>query len=342
MIRHLRWLTRPTPHLAPNALALAVYAEPDSDGRYMHRAAIESGYEGVACVDDVARAAVLCCAIWSCTGNPLAAQCARGYLAFVRGMQEHDGRFSNFIWDWLGKHNTDGPTSFTGGGWWTARALSALAIGYATFHDPVDARAFRTGLQWLRADRLSAGQAAQGVLAALKFWRATNDEHALETAAELAETVARQHRGAALVDEAEADPTHLWGRYEEVAMLNAGIVLHRSSYVAAAMDSADAVLVPAAMSLAERTPTIPYEASCVARALYRLSDVTHSESYRDLAHGAAAWFTGQNAARVPVYDRAAGRIYDGIDPGPIVSRNAGAESNVEGLLAMPHLWRYIE
>ena len=338
MIRHLRWLTRPTPGVAPNALALAVYSEPDGHAGYKYRAALESGYEGVACVDDVARAAALCCMIWCRTSNPHAARYAHGYLAFVRGMQEHDGRFSNFIYDWLGTHNTDGPTSFTGGGWWTVRALSALAIGYATFRDPVDARAFRAGLQWLRADRLSAGQAAQGLLGALKFWRATSDKPALDTAAELAETVARQRQGVALVDEAEADPAHLWGRYEEVALLNAGLALHRPSYVAVAMDSADAVLVPAAMSLAERTPTVPYEASCVARALHRLSDATGNQSHHDLAHHAAAWFTGQNAARTSIYNRAAGRFYDGIDPGPIVSRNAGAESNVESLMALTHLW----
>jgi hypothetical protein len=338
MISHLRWLTCATPGVAPSALALAVYAEPNGDAYYKYRAASESGWEGVACVDDVARAATLCCKMWCLTGSPQTARYARGYLAFVRGMQDHDGRFSNFISDWLGTHNTDGRTSFTGGGWWTARALSALATGYATFRDPVDAQAFRTGLPWLRADRLSAGPAAQAMLGALKFWCTTSDQQALDTVAELAESVARSRRGTALVDEAEADPAHLWGRYEEVALLNAGLALHRPRYVAAAIDSANAILVPAALSLTKRIPTVPYEASCVARALYRLSRVTGSQLHRDLAYRAAAWFTGLNAACVPVFDRAAGRFHDGIDPGPTVSRNAGAESNVEGLLALPRLW----
>jgi hypothetical protein len=163
-------------------------------------------------------------------------------------------------------------------------------------------------------------------------------------AAELAEMVARQRHGAALLDEAEPDPAHLWGRYQEVALLNAGLALHRPTYIVAAVNSAESVLVPAAINLAKRTPTLPYEAACVARALYRLSAVTGSQAYRDLANSAAAWFTGRNAANTPVYDRTAGRFYDGIDPGPVRSRNAGAESNVEGARTLLRLrpWRHAE
>jgi hypothetical protein len=338
MIRHLRWLTRPTPGVAPGALALAVYAQPNGERGYQYHAAQESGYEGVACLDDVARAAALHCRIWRCTGEPYAARYARGYLAFVRGMQEDDGRFINFISDWSGTRNRYGPTSFAGGGWWTARALSALATGYATFRDPVDAAAFRHGVQWLHADRLSAGQAAQGILALMNFWRTTGDPYALDLAAELAELVALQRWGAALVDEAEADHVHLWSRYQEIALYRVGLALHRTTYMVTAADSAEAVLVPAAIGLVKRTPTLPCEAGCVARVLNCLSAVTGSRSHRHLANRAVAWFTGQNAANSPIYDRAAGRFYDGIDPGPVMSRNAGAESNVEGALTLLHLW----
>jgi len=334
MIQHLLWLTRPTPGVAPGALAVAVYAEPRGNGDYQYRAAQESGYEGVACLDDVARAADLCCRIWRYSGNQRVAQYARGYLAFVRGMQANDGRFSNFIFDWSGARNTGGPTSFTGGGWWTVRALIALATGYATFHDPVDARAFRHGLQWLRSDWLSAGQCALGILATHGFWRVTGDTSMLRIIAELAEHVALHRHGAALVDEGESDPRHLWGRYQEIALLNAGRALRRPDFLSAALSSAEAVLVPAAISLATRTPTLPYEASCVARALFCLSAETGGRMHRVLACLAAAWFTGRNAANMPVFDSVAGRFYDGIDPGPIRSRNAGAESNIEGPLAL--------
>ena len=51
MLRQLARLTRPIPSAGPGALAVAVYA----DGSDETVAARESGFEGVACVDDAAR-----------------------------------------------------------------------------------------------------------------------------------------------------------------------------------------------------------------------------------------------------------------------------------------------
>ncbi len=52
------------PALSPNAIAIAVYA--DAKGQFI--TAQEAGFEGVACVDDAARALQLYCALWSRTG----------------------------------------------------------------------------------------------------------------------------------------------------------------------------------------------------------------------------------------------------------------------------------
>ncbi len=70
MTKHLRWLTRPVPGVARGALALSVYAEPDETGAYKYIPAQESGYEGVACVDDAARAAGLFSRIWQTSRRP--------------------------------------------------------------------------------------------------------------------------------------------------------------------------------------------------------------------------------------------------------------------------------
>ena len=53
----------------------------------------------------------------------------------------------------------------------------------------------------------------------------------------------------------------------------------------------------------------------------------------ELAALARAWFHGRNAAGEPVYDRLRGCVFDGID-GNRVSRNSGAESNIEGGLVL--------
>jgi hypothetical protein len=53
----------------------------------------------------------------------------------------------------------------------------------------------------------------------------------------------------------------------------------------------------------------------------------------DAKHLAERRFSGRNTAGRPVYDTRRGLVYDGIDHGT-VNRNSGAESNIEGALAL--------
>jgi hypothetical protein len=64
-----------------------------------------------------------------------------------------------------------------------------------------------------------------------------------------------------------------------------------------------------------------------------VAEATGNGQYAHAAARARAWFHGINVAGRPVYDRRLGVIYDGIDEGRI-SKNAGAESNIEGALAL--------
>jgi hypothetical protein len=50
---------------------------------------------------------------------------------------------------------------------------------------------------------------------------------------------------------------------------------------------------------------------------------------------ARAWFDGRNSAKKPVYDRATGRVLDGIDDGRL-NPHSGAESNIVGAQALVH------
>ena len=61
---------------------------------------------------------------------------------------------------------------------------------------------------------------------------------------------------------------------------------------------------------------------------------TGDTTFRNRAHLAAAWFAGDNAAGVPMYDPATGRGYDGIVSPTKVNYNAGAESTIEALLSL--------
>src|SRR4249920_1741964 len=119
MLRQLARLTRPIAAAGPDAMAVAVYA----DRRGSLITAKESGHEGVACVDDAARLLEVLCDVWTKTQLPWVERWARGVLAFVLWMQEPDGRWINFIYDWDGVRNEHGITSAIGESFWHARAL---------------------------------------------------------------------------------------------------------------------------------------------------------------------------------------------------------------------------
>jgi hypothetical protein len=97
----------------------------------------ESGPEGIACVDDAARAAVAWLRRFEFTGNGQSLQEAKGLLSFVLAMQTADGDFYNFIRSDL-SINRDGTTSRKSFGWWAARGVWAMSLGYRVFR-PVDA-----------------------------------------------------------------------------------------------------------------------------------------------------------------------------------------------------------
>ncbi|TMK20690.1 MAG: hypothetical protein E6G65_06555, partial [Actinobacteria bacterium] len=131
MLRQLARLTRPIPAAGGDALAIAVYG----DGGGAHIVAKESGFEGVACVDDAARLLDVLCDVWARTKQPWAERWARGVLEFVLWMQEPDGRWINFVYDWDGTRNLHGITSATGESFWHARALVGVSRAWLTFAD---------------------------------------------------------------------------------------------------------------------------------------------------------------------------------------------------------------
>lgn len=348
MFEQLARLTRPVPGLAPGALAVAVYAEPDGRGGFTARPAVapDRSLEGVACVDDAARAAVVHCAVWRGTRSREAHAAAAGLLRFVLAMQGDgdDGRPANFLLDWDGRVNRHGETSRPGGAWWTARAMHALACAAATFGPrglaPDLARrvpaALERGLRWLGPPRAGEelGPRAIAVLAALRWWEATGDDRAARRCLRWAEHLAASRTGEILPDQPGRAQVHLWGHLQEVALARAGSALDRPDLVAAAHRSAAAVLAaPAECAFTDRRVTIPYDVSCTVLGLTAVAAATGDRRLAHLADLARAWFTGRNAARQPVYDRDRGCVYDGIEDGQ-VSANSGAESNVEGAFAL--------
>jgi hypothetical protein len=122
---HLRHLTERIEFLGDSVDIVHVYANyPD----YGWVGAAESGLEGVACVDDAGRAAVVYLRHYELTGSEESRNRAVALLKFILKMETPDGKFYNFV---LQDHsiNTGGKTSFKSFGWWAARGVWSMGLG---------------------------------------------------------------------------------------------------------------------------------------------------------------------------------------------------------------------
>jgi len=128
---HLEHLTEKIVFLGDTVSIVHVYANYPS---YEWVDAKESGTEGIACVDDAARAAVLYLRDYELNRNKRSLDAAKLLLKFVRKMETDDGMFYNFI---FADHtiNKEGKTSFKSFGWWAARGVWAMSMGCHVFRD---------------------------------------------------------------------------------------------------------------------------------------------------------------------------------------------------------------
>jgi len=109
---------------------------------------VDANNEGIACVDDAARAAVVYLRHFEVAGDTSSLRRARRLIDFCRYLQADDGQFYNFI---FADHaiNRDGQTSFKSLGWWAARGVWATGEGYRVFRnrDPTYAGLLQQHLQ---------------------------------------------------------------------------------------------------------------------------------------------------------------------------------------------------
>ncbi len=330
MLRQIARLARRVPALGPRVIAISVYG--DAGGNLV--AAKEAGFEGVACIDDAARALELYCALWEATRLPWLREWCDGLLDFVLSMQLEDGRWVNFILDWDGAANTEGRTSRPGGGFWQARALLALARASRCLDDARIPDALRRGLRHIEPGPVPADVRVLHILTAFELFDDA-DHRRLRGHLDgwLEEVASCRIEGTLMNAPAERGRPHLWGHLQEGVLAQAGVLLQRSDLVDIARQSAALVLMPAAHTGFTCNQVRPYDVTSCIESLDRLAAATGDGEYTAHAQLARAWFDGRNPASLPVYDRDTGRVGDGID-GPRVSLGSGAESNIVAAQAL--------
>ncbi|HUF26319.1 MAG TPA: sugar ABC transporter substrate-binding protein [Gemmatimonadaceae bacterium] len=323
------------------------------------------GFEGIAALDDAARAAIVYLRSYELTGDPRARDDAMALLAFVASMEQGDGEFINFI-DARGRPNRAAPTSRKSMSYWAARGIWALAeavrvlgpdhVRDSTELRPVLDRAIARMRREVDAGRLIGGSAtatAEALLGLLALQRAEPSAQVSALAARTAELLVPLAAGnattapwGARVDHRGAT-WHAWGARSTAALAETAEVLQRPDLATAARLEADALW--ARFTLAGQVPwevgpdgsptwypQIAYGIGPIVEGYLALASATGERRYSVLAGLTAGWFLGANAAGVVMYDETVGRTFDGID-GPSadeVNHNAGAESTIEALLAL--------
>lgn len=135
---------------------------------------------------------------------------------------------------------------------------------------------------------------------------------------------------------------HAWGARQVQALALAGRVLDRPDFIETARKAAAHPLLHLLISSGpvERLtpapvpyPQIAYGMESIASGYFALADATGEDVWNELGGLTTAWLHGLNDQRLPLYDPATGRTYDGLERG-FVNTSAGAESNVTALLAL--------
>jgi hypothetical protein len=237
---------------------------------------VDASGEGISCVDDAARAAVVYLTDYAATHDPATLDKAQRLLNFVLYMQAEDGQFYNFITDRAGTINKTGNTSYKTSGWWAARGAWALATGIRVLRasDPATADKLRAAFIRIRdvwATEVAANYGKSSpvhgipvpgwlidgggdvtsiaVLALLEYDRAANgaDAPTRDLLTKLCEALAAYQPGDHLnypwgmhPDSAAAPGYwHAWGSTQVFALARAGQQLAQPAWVASARRAAD-------------------------------------------------------------------------------------------------------
>jgi multiple sugar transport system substrate-binding protein len=342
--------------------AVALYAE-WPDYRPVGSPA-RDGFEGLAAVDDAARAAVVYLRHFEQTADPRSKQEALGLLSFVTAMEQGDGEFLNFI-QADGTPNRTAPTSRRSFSYWAARALWAMGEAVRVLGPenpdvddlrPTLDRAISRLAREVERRHLVGGSAtatAEALLGLLSVQQVEPTPERADLAGRTADLLVPLAQGDAETAPwgAHIDPAegvwHAWGARTAQALALAGRVLSRPDLVVAAQREADQLWVrfllagevPELVYSDGRTkpfPQIAYGVSPVVEGYLALADATEEPRYAVLAGLTASWFLGANRPGITMYDTATGRTLDGLGGASAddVNRNSGAESTIEALLAL--------
>lgn len=328
--------------------------------------------EGVSCVDDVARSAVVYLRHFELTGDKESAEKAVQLLRFILNMQTDEGTYYNFVLSNALDINTTHQNSIANEmNWWAGRAVWALGTGARVLaqHDPAFAQVCLESVDralprindflasypetqtingypmpaWLISGTASdaSSELLLGLVAADK---ATSHGNYDEAISKISEGMALMQYGNLSEAPYGAHISweggwHGWGNSQTMALAEAGnteSALHEANHFYPWLLVNDWLHSFELQDPSNRRyfEQIAYAVRPVSVGLLRLYENTGNETYAVMAGLAASWFTGNNVTGQPMYDPEQGYGFDGINDENTINRNSGAESTIEALMTI--------
>lgn len=287
-------------------------------GEYMPIPAVA---EGVACVDDVARAVVLALEVYENSQNKGALELAEKWLTFLEYMQDRDGLMTNFIYSKKGERKYDIPSSYKGGAWWSSRAKWAWAKAYKVTGNKDYLDLYK---KTKITEKYHNDVAAILLLAAFEIPEAEDEKNIQNLVSTVSTTVSPK----GYLVHSKGGPLHMWAYHELEAIAKAYALYKDKRLLKICQDTVNKLVRDVIedgfyfeYSKKDKSEINPYCVSPLVRGLYELYLVDKNKEYLGLMNKCFDWFK-------KVYDPNSGRCFDWISDGK-VSRDCGAEAAIE-------------
>lgn len=344
-----------------SAAFVYIYAE------YPEYEPIEATDEGIACIDDVARAAVFYFRYYKITSDKTHLLRGKRLITFIHNLQADNGLYYNFIRaDFTinkSRVNSQAKTD-----WWTWRALWAIseAMDYAKENEPLYFKKLQeiflktvnglspSGKMSGIISDLAADQASVFLVALVNYYKITYNEFVLDAISQLSANIISKQKGDKdnfpyYAFMSWRNEWHGWGNVQAYALLKAGQILQNANIIKAAENEIIYFYpyiitqnYPKAFRLGENNvdtkfeqfEQIAYAIRPMVWASLELYETTGDKKYAEQAGKLAAWLVGENVTHQPIYNEETGRCYDGINSPTKINLNSGAESTIEALLTI--------
>lgn len=317
LLDHLQFLTNSFLYNNRKIFYINIYSRKENGG-YVP---IPAKNEGIACVDDLARAVLFAFEIYEFFGIKGALEQAEKWLSFLEYMQDSEGYLTNFISNKDGEKKYGILSSFKGGPWWSARAKWAWAKAFVITKN-------KKYLDfYLRTKILGEYQnnvAAILLLGALEV----KDKEDSSIIKNLLKKIASARSAEGYFIHQVKSPLHLWG-YHELEAVAKYSKLYGDKKLAAICDNTADTLVKDVVDKnfyfefndKNKSEVSPYCVSPLVRGLYELYKIDNKSKYFILMQKCFTFLED-------LYDSSTGRCYDWISKGKIAS-DCGAEASIE-------------